>query len=90
MTPQDQQRFFANENGDPLHLAFDKKSAVHPGARGRPLDPESIGEVMSNGWMELTLAGEFWQVNLCQALIDYFAVVIELQPASPGMMDLGG
>ena len=47
MTPQDQRRFFANENGDPLHAAFDKKSAVHPGARGRPLDPESIGEVWS-------------------------------------------
>ena len=47
MTPQDQRRFFANENGDPLHAAFDKKSAVHPGARGRPLDPERIGEVWS-------------------------------------------
>jgi oxygen-independent coproporphyrinogen-3 oxidase len=47
MTPQDQRRFFANENGDPLHSAFDKKSAVHPGARGRPLDPESAGEVWS-------------------------------------------
>ena len=47
MTPQDQRRFFANENGDPLHAAFDKKSAVHPGARGRPLDPESISEVWS-------------------------------------------
>ncbi len=44
---------------------------------------------MNDGWMELTLAGEFWQVNLCQELIDYFAVVIEKQPASPGMMDLG-
>jgi Coproporphyrinogen III oxidase and related Fe-S oxidoreductases len=47
MTPQDQRRFFANENGDPLHAAFDKKSAVHPGARGRPLAPERIGEVWS-------------------------------------------
>ncbi|MEA3416664.1 MAG: radical SAM protein [Thermodesulfobacteriota bacterium] len=47
MTPQNQRRFFANENGDPLHAAFDKKSAVHPGARGRPIDPESIGEVWS-------------------------------------------
>ncbi|RZB33426.1 MAG: anaerobilin synthase [Desulfobacteraceae bacterium Eth-SRB2] len=53
MTPQDQRRFFANENGDPLHAAFDKKSAVHPGARGWPLDPESIGEV----WSKI-LAGE--------------------------------
>jgi len=44
---------------------------------------------MNDGWMELTLAGEFWQVNLCQALIDYFAVVIEKRPASPGMIDLG-
>ncbi len=44
---------------------------------------------MNDGWMELTLAGEFWQVNLCQELIDYFAVVIEKRPASPGMMDLG-
>jgi hypothetical protein len=42
---------------------------------------------MNDGWMELTLVGEFCQVNLCQALIDYFAVVIEKRPASPGMMD---
>jgi len=47
MTPQDQRRFFANENGDPLHAAFDKKSAVHPGARGCPIVPERIGEVWS-------------------------------------------
>ncbi|MEA3428760.1 MAG: hypothetical protein U9Q84_06040 [Thermodesulfobacteriota bacterium] len=44
---------------------------------------------MNGGWTELTLAGEFWQVNLCQALIDYFAVVIEKRPAGPGMMDIG-
>gem|GEM_PF-5131987 len=44
---------------------------------------------MNDSWMELTLAGEFWQVNLCQALIVYFAVVIEKRPANPGMMDLG-
>ncbi|PXF59565.1 MAG: heme anaerobic degradation radical SAM methyltransferase ChuW/HutW [Deltaproteobacteria bacterium] len=28
----------------------------------------SLGE----GWIELTVAGEFWNVNLAQALIDYF------------------
>lgn len=51
---------------------------------------EKVGLVkISDDWMELTMAGEFWQVNLCQALIDYFAVVIEKRPASPGMMDLG-
>ena len=50
MTPQDQRRFFANENGDPLHAAFDKKSAVHPGAKGRPLAPERIGEL----WSQIT------------------------------------
>ena len=44
---------------------------------------------MNDGWMELTLAGEFWHVNLCRALIDYFAVVIEKRLSSPGMMDLG-
>ncbi|MBW2039249.1 MAG: heme anaerobic degradation radical SAM methyltransferase ChuW/HutW [Deltaproteobacteria bacterium] len=43
---------------------------------------------MDDGWIELTLAGEFWQVNLCQALIDYFTIVFEKHPASPGMMDL--
>ena len=44
---------------------------------------------MNDGWMALTLEGEFWQVNLCQELIDYFAVVIEKRSASPGMIDLG-
>lgn len=48
MTPQDQPRFFANENGDPLHAAFDRKSAVHPGARGQPVDPKGIQEVWAN------------------------------------------
>jgi len=34
---------------------------------------ERVGLIkMDNGWMDLTLAGEFWHVNLCQGLIDYF------------------
>ena len=37
---------------------------------------------MNDSWTELTLAGEFWQVNLCQALTDYFAVVIEKRPVN--------
>ncbi|MCD6570328.1 MAG: heme anaerobic degradation radical SAM methyltransferase ChuW/HutW [Deltaproteobacteria bacterium] len=44
MTARDQRHFFANENGDPLHAAFDKKRVVHPGAMGRPLAPERINE----------------------------------------------
>jgi len=44
---------------------------------------EKVGLIqMNDGWTELTLAGEFWQVNLCQALIDYFAVVIQKQPVN--------
>jgi oxygen-independent coproporphyrinogen-3 oxidase len=51
---------------------------------------EKVGLIkMDNGWIELTLSGEFWQVNLCQALIDYFSIVFEKHPASPGMMNLG-
>jgi len=34
---------------------------------------ERVGLIkMDNGWMDLTLAGEFWHVNVCQGLIDYF------------------
>ena len=64
-----------------------KKASAGYGARSWP--GRGMVVEMNDGWMELTLAGEFWQVNLCQALIDYFAVVIEKRPASPGMMDLG-
>jgi oxygen-independent coproporphyrinogen-3 oxidase len=31
--------------------------------------------VMDNGWLELTEAGEFWQVTMAQALLDYFLIV---------------
>ncbi len=30
---------------------------------------------MKDGWISLTLAGQFWQVNLAQALIDYYGMV---------------
>jgi oxygen-independent coproporphyrinogen-3 oxidase len=34
---------------------------------------EKVGLIEhSDGWVNLTLAGQFWQVNLTQALIDYF------------------
>jgi oxygen-independent coproporphyrinogen-3 oxidase len=45
MILEEQRRFFANENDDPLHAAFDKKTTVHPGAMGQPLATESIGAV---------------------------------------------
>lgn len=46
---------------------------------------ERVGLIkMDSGWMELTLAGEFWQVNICQALIDYFALVVKEKGIKPG------
>lgn len=32
---------------------------------------------MDGGWIELTLAGQFWEVNLAQALIDYYNTVTQ-------------
>ena len=40
-----------------------------------------------NGWIELTVAGEFWNVNLAQALIDYFQHC-HRKDARPGSMAL--
>ena len=39
------------------------------------------------GWIELTVAGEFWNVNLAQALIDYFQHYHQ-EDARPGSMAL--
>jgi oxygen-independent coproporphyrinogen-3 oxidase len=40
---------------------------------------ESVGLVeRKNGSVNLTLAGQFWEVNLCQNLIDCCAQVIEM------------
>ena len=36
---------------------------------------EKVGLIrLNDGWLELTLAGEFWYVNITQALIDYFSL----------------
>ena len=40
-----------------------------------------------DGWMELTVAGEFWNVNLAQALIDYF-LLAKKEKGRPGAMVL--
>ena len=40
-----------------------------------------------DGWIELTVAGEFWNVNLAQALIDYFQHYHQ-EDARPGSMAL--
>jgi putative heme utilization radical SAM enzyme HutW len=40
-----------------------------------------------DGWIELTVAGEFWNVNLAQALIDYFQYCHK-KDARPGSMAL--
>ncbi len=32
---------------------------------------------LKDGWMSLTLPGQFWQVNLAQALIDYYGMMVE-------------
>jgi len=37
-----QHQFFANENGDPLHAAFDKKMVIHPGREGQPVSAKDI------------------------------------------------
>ncbi|MCL0083581.1 hypothetical protein M1N77_03550 [Thermodesulfovibrionales bacterium] len=36
LTPRNERQFFAPENGDPLHAAFDKKTVVHPGGKVGP------------------------------------------------------
>lgn len=37
---------------------------------------ESAGLVtLEHGWMSLTLAGQFWQVTLAQALVDYYGMI---------------
>ncbi len=52
---------------------------------------ESVGLTKRNdGWLELTLAGEFWEVNLCQNLIDYFTEVIGRPLASHSKVNTRG
>ena len=41
----DKRQFFANEDGDPLHTAFDKRAVVHPGRGGQPLAPRDIPSI---------------------------------------------
>jgi len=50
---------------------------------------EKVGLVRlpEDRWIELTVAGEFWNVNLAQALIDYFQHYIK-EEARPGSMAL--
>ncbi len=36
---------------------------------------------LKDGWVSLTLAGEFWQVNLAQALIDYYGMAADSRPS---------
>jgi len=38
---------------------------------------EQVGLINIKDGLELTLAGEFWYVNLCQLMIDYFQEVLE-------------
>jgi len=40
-----QRQFFANENGDPLHAAFDKRVVIHPGRGGQPVAPRDIPRI---------------------------------------------
>lgn len=39
---------------------------------------------IEDGWVELTLAGQFWEVNLAQALIDYFNLTVENHTKNSG------
>ncbi|MBT9162476.1 MAG: Oxygen-independent coproporphyrinogen-III oxidase-like protein [Dehalococcoidia bacterium] len=48
---------------------------------------ENVGLIQrENGSINLTLAGQFWEVNLCQNLIDYFTEVIGRSSAGHGMV----
>ncbi|MFH2066841.1 MAG: heme anaerobic degradation radical SAM methyltransferase ChuW/HutW [Pseudomonadota bacterium] len=42
---------------------------------------------LRDGWMSLTLAGQFWQVNLAQALIDYYDMVEKPQGDSTNIFE---
>ncbi|SMC39078.1 oxygen-independent coproporphyrinogen-3 oxidase [Desulfocicer vacuolatum DSM 3385] len=49
MTHKEDRTFFAKENVNPLTHAFDKKSTVHAGLGGKPVDPSRMAAV----WDEL-------------------------------------
>lgn len=50
----DYHQFFANEDGDPLHNAFDKRIVVHPGRGGQPIAPREIPKI----WEEIMATTE--------------------------------
>jgi putative heme utilization radical SAM enzyme HutW len=54
----------------------------------RQWEQTGLLHLSGDGWIELTVAGEFWNVNLAQALIDYFQHYIR-EEARPGSMALG-
>ncbi len=74
MAPQDQRRFFANENGDPLHAAFDRKAGVHPGGGGLPISPENVADVWVKSMDQEGEKGEracYIHIPFCQAICLY-------------------
>ncbi|MCL0065866.1 heme anaerobic degradation radical SAM methyltransferase ChuW/HutW [Dehalococcoidia bacterium] len=69
-TAPDPRRFFANENGDPLHAAFDRKTGVHPGAGRQPVSPERIGEIWTESMAQEPEKGEraaYFHIPFCEA-----------------------
>ncbi|MCL0091447.1 heme anaerobic degradation radical SAM methyltransferase ChuW/HutW [Dehalococcoidales bacterium] len=69
MTPQNHRRFFANENGDPLHAAFDQKTGVHPQASCRPVSSERIGEIWAKSMAQEAEKEEraaYFHIPFCQ------------------------
>jgi len=79
------------ENGKVNLAALGEKYGIDLEAVFSPLleQWEQAGLIMrtGSGWIELTVAGEFWNVNLAQALIDYFQYYHQ-EDARPGSMAL--
>ena len=74
MTPRDERRFFASENGDPLHAAFDRKAAVHPGKGGRPVAPQEIPGIWSAAMAAKAEKGEraaYFHIPFCRTRCPY-------------------
>lgn len=74
MTPRNQRQFFANENGDPLHAAFDRKATVHPGMGGQPIAPKGITEIWT---CAMAMTGErgkraaYFHIPFCSSRCPY-------------------
>ncbi|HIP88511.1 MAG TPA: hypothetical protein EYH24_00695, partial [Thermococcus paralvinellae] len=67
-------QFFVNENGDPLHAAFDKRAVVHPGRGGQPLAPRDIPEIWEQAMATTDKKGKraaYFHIPFCSTRCPY-------------------